>query len=144
MGLLEKEKRFIFHTYEEFEKVRQQISTYLQCASPHNHIMLEIALNEAVNNALFHTEKGTKIELKIRLTNSKRLIIRVSDNGEGFPVDGKLCDTGRDPFEERLFEESGRGLFLMKSIVDNVRFNKKGNEVMLIKHLGTEHNQFAS
>jgi anti-sigma regulatory factor (Ser/Thr protein kinase) len=54
-------------------------------------------------------------------------VVHVTDEGEGFDP-----ATVRDPTTpEDLEEPCGRGLFLIRSLVDEVRFNPKGNSICL-------------
>jgi anti-sigma regulatory factor (Ser/Thr protein kinase) len=56
-------------------------------------------------------------------------VVSVLDEGEGF-------DPSRVPdptAEENLGKDRGRGLFLVRNFVDEVRHNAKGNRVTIIK-----------
>ena len=56
-------------------------------------------------------------------------IFVVRDDGNGFDP-AKLADP-RDP--ANLQKCSGRGLFLIRTFMDEVRFNDRGNEITMIK-----------
>ena len=59
----------------------------------------------------------------------RSLICTVRDEGPGFDPDSLP-----DPFsEESLMRPSGRGLTLIRSFMDEVRFNDQGNEITLFK-----------
>jgi anti-sigma regulatory factor (Ser/Thr protein kinase) len=61
-----------------------------------------------------------------------RLVVR--DQGPGFDVSAvPNCDD-----LEALELERGRGLSLMRTLMDEVIFNDKGNEVTLVKRRETE------
>jgi serine/threonine-protein kinase RsbW len=54
----------------------------------------------------------------------------VTDEGDGF-------DPGAVPdprYGENLYKPEGRGLFLMRSYMDVVKFNERGNSVCMVKH----------
>ena len=73
---------------------------------------------------------------KVRLSLSRtpqRLTIRIADQGEGFdPVDVPDPVAG-----DNLLRQSGRGVFLMKTFMDEfaVRRLEPGTEVTLVKNL---------
>ncbi len=60
----------------------------------------------------------------------KDLIYVIRDEGPGFDT-SSLSDTTDSDDLEKL---SGRGLFLMRTFMDEVRFNDAGNEITLIKY----------
>ncbi|HWR08005.1 ATP-binding protein [Sporomusa sp.] len=97
---------------------------------------VEIIFNEAVNNAF---RQGSKVRVKIRKIGEK-LILRVKDSGHGFAGNlllHSLCSQDMDQlFDEKLIDESGRGLLIMKAMADEVCFNHQGNEIMLVIKLG--------
>ena len=102
--------------------------------------MLEVAVNEAVNNAFRHGSIG-RVSLKMRVINGRLLVMRVRDDGPGFDVSRILARLEKhDCFSvaahaSNPLPESGRGLFLMQAIADKVRFNQQGNEILLAKKL---------
>jgi len=96
---------------------------------------LAIVTTELVNNAIHHGNKNNP-EKKVSilfLVNSKRIEIRIKDEGSGFnPTQLK------DPLApENLMSESGRGIFLIKYLMDSINFNfsKDGTETIVIKNL---------
>lgn len=83
---------------------------------------LLVATTEAVNNGIIHGNKrdpGKKVVVQIEV-NSSTLIIRVRDEGDGMDV-----ETLPDPLaEENLMRENGRGVFLMRSLMHHVDFER--------------------
>lgn len=83
---------------------------------------LLVATTEAVNNGIIHGNKRDqtkKVTLSCEL-NHASLLVRVQDEGSG--VDP---DTLPDPLaEENLMRENGRGVFLMRSLMDAVEFER--------------------
>ena len=83
---------------------------------------LLVAATEAVNNGIIH---GNKRDPKKKVTitceaNRTALLLRVQDEGLG--VDPAALP---NPLaEENLMRENGRGVFLMKSLMDGVEFEK--------------------
>jgi len=60
-----------------------------------------------------------------------KISISVEDKGTGFDHN-KVPDPTK---EENLLMGNGRGVFLIKHLMDEVRFNKKGNRLTMVKHL---------
>jgi hypothetical protein len=72
--------------------------------------------------------KDRKVYMDVAMTTEEaRYVIR--DEGDGFDV-SKVPDPGDADVLER---EGGRGLLLMQTFMDEVRFNPTGNEVTMIK-----------
>jgi len=89
-----------------------------------------ISLTEAVNNAIVHGNKNDKnqmvtISLDVEDNNLKFL---VSDEGRGFDPDSIPDPTS----PENIETETGRGIFLMKHLSDEVNFITPGNKVELV------------
>ena len=98
-----------------------------------NH--LNMVLTEAMVNAIKHA-KATDPDkgLHIRITISrKQLAIKVYDNGQGFDL---KAVTNPD-FESDLLAERGRGIFIIRSLMDSVKYKKTkcGNVLEMKKTL---------
>jgi serine/threonine-protein kinase RsbW len=93
---------------------------------------LLVSCTEAVNNAIIHGNKSAPDKsVNVRCIVDKRfLTVRVKDEGKGFDPE-KL----QDPREEKnLMKESGRGFFLMRSLMDSVRVRRlKSGSVVEMK-----------
>ncbi|MFQ5601772.1 MAG: ATP-binding protein [bacterium] len=94
---------------------------------------LAIAVTEAVNNAIIHGNKqNKKKKVHIKFTfQKKKLIVTIKDEGEGFNPE-KLSDPLAP---ENLLKESGRGIFILSTLMDDVKFkfNKDGTEISMFK-----------
>jgi serine/threonine-protein kinase RsbW len=100
-----------------------------------------VAVRESVINAIKHgnAEDHTKrVTVEIRLepqVKPVRLVVRVIDQGPGFDPDAVA-----DPLApENLLRSSGRGIFFMRSFMDDItlqRIPEGGMEVRMIKKLG--------
>jgi serine/threonine-protein kinase RsbW len=89
-----------------------------------------IATTEAVNNAIKHGCKqkpDAMVTIQVR-RSGKELCFIVKDNGKGFDYENLPDPTA----PENIEREDGRGIFLMKSLADNVVFESNGAEVHLI------------
>ena len=99
---------------------------------------LLMALREALANAIKHGNRqdvSKRIHLEMDVVG-ENLQITIRDEGEGFEpakVDDPLAP------ENRL-KTSGRGIFYMKTFMDDVRFRRVeggGMEIVLTKNLGS-------
>ena len=92
---------------------------------------IRLALEESFNNAINH---GNRRDPKKQVTiafdvDETCFTITIADRGEGF--DPSVVPDPRA--DENLEKPSGRGIMLMRAYMDEVRFNKKGNQVQMIK-----------
>ncbi|SYZ73870.1 Anti-sigma regulatory factor (Ser/Thr protein kinase) [Candidatus Zixiibacteriota bacterium] len=97
---------------------------------------IAISVTEIVNNAIIHGNKsdpGKAVTIEIAKNNGA-ILITISDEGNGF-------DPGsvQSPIEENnLMREVGRGIFIVRSLMDDVVFEirrGKGTSVTLTKKL---------
>lgn len=94
---------------------------------------LAIAVTEAVNNAIIHgNKKDAKKTVTVKFEfEEKKLTVRIKDQGEGFTPENVS-----DPLApENLLKESGRGIFILSSLMDDVQyeFHDDGTEIVLVK-----------
>jgi serine/threonine-protein kinase RsbW len=94
---------------------------------------IELAVTEACTNVLRHVE-GTKAEYEVSVTvNEKQCDIRLVDAA------GEIFDHEAHGHKEaNLDAESGRGIFLMRAMVDELSFvsePENGSVVHLVKKL---------
>ena len=129
--------RLEFHRYGEYNRIRSRIRDLLQSVSLQHAPKIEIAIGEALANAL---RESMDVRVKLSLCG-RRLMVRISDGGGGF--DGRqrvaafqAADMEAE-FLDRLYAEGGRGILIMMAWMDQVIYNRKGNEVLLVKELGT-------
>jgi serine/threonine-protein kinase RsbW len=101
---------------------------------------IEVAVRESVINAIKHGNRNDEgkfvfVEFTSRPAGCvTEFVVRVRDQGEGFDP-----ETLPDPLApENLMKASGRGIFFMKSFMDDVvlrRAPEGGMEVQMIKRL---------
>jgi serine/threonine-protein kinase RsbW len=101
-----------------------------------------VAVRESVINAIKHGNrevpgKLVTVEFDMRPAASPtELVVRVRDQGEGFDPDAIA-----DPLApENLLKSSGRGIFFMRSFMDDVTLQRAaegGMEVRMVKKLAS-------
>jgi serine/threonine-protein kinase RsbW len=92
---------------------------------------IKLAMEEALTNAIKH---GNRSDPTKRITicyavSSQKTVINVADEGGGFRLDD-VPDPTRD---ENLDCPTGRGIMLMRAYMNHVHYNRKGNEVTMVK-----------
>jgi len=97
---------------------------------------LNLVLTEAMVNAIRHANANDpQEEVVIRITISDReLVILVFDHGQGFDI-GSITEPADT--DSGLIKEHGRGLFIMRSLMDSVEYRKVngGNVLEMRKKL---------
>ncbi len=114
------------HNIHRVEDFLARVNRILRLNDERFHVVL-LAVTEAVNNSIVHgNERDTKKKVFVTcLVRGKRLIIRVRDEGKGFDPAALP-----DPLQQdNLLRESGRGVFLMKQLMESVEYRRKGTEV---------------
>ena len=101
-----------------------------------------VAVRESVISAIKHGNREDSAKLvTVEFTftphsNPHELIVRVLDQGEGFDPD----DVADPLAPENMLKSSGRGIFFMRSFMDDVvlrRGDEGGMEVRMVKKLTT-------
>ena len=111
------------------EYVMRHCSTCCDYARRFN-LNFRVGLTEALSNAMLYgnasdPEKRVRVEVTIRV---EEVAVRVTDQGVGFDP-----TTVPDPtLPDNISKSGGRGIFLMRSLMDEVRFNAQGNAVTLV------------
>ena len=106
----------------------------------------EILMNAIEHGANFDPDKFVEISY---IRSRHMVMCRVKDPGEGFSLDeirhSALSNPPEDPIQHANYREEhgmragGYGVLVAKSLVDELIFDEKGNNVLLIKYLGRSH-----
>ena len=105
---------------------------------------VNVAVRESVINAIKHgnggdEEKQVHVDFTPLDTSAPRgIAIRVRDEGPGFDPD----DIPDPLAPENLLKNSGRGIFLIRSFMDEValqRATEGGMEIVMVKRAGSPH-----
>lgn len=120
---------YCFSTVEEFAQLREVVRKKLKEILVTGVDAFFVAINEAVNNAIFHGNKQDKTK-KVQLTITSmpgevRVIIR--DEGQGF--------TPANTSEDEGLRETGRGIEIIKHCVDRYYYTSEPSEMVLIKKI---------
>ncbi|QQS37390.1 MAG: ATP-binding protein [Ignavibacteriales bacterium] len=96
-----------------------------------------LAVTEATTNAIIHGNKcdaSKSVKISARVEN-KDLLISIKDEGHGFDP-GKVPDPTKP---ENLLKDSGRGLYLMRVYMDDLKYNvtPDGTETILTLKLNS-------
>ena len=95
-------------------------------------IQVELALQEALANAIRHGCKGDssrKVQCVISFDQRGEILVVVRDPGTGFDA-----ATVPDPLVgDNVLKSSGRGIFLINQLMDEVAFKDGGREVQMRK-----------
>ena len=100
---------------------------------------VSVAIRESVINAIKHGNKSDAakhvfVEFETATDAVPELAIRVRDQGEGF--DPETIANPLDP--ENLLKSSGRGIFLIRNFMDDVRLQRApegGMEIRMVKRV---------
>lgn len=132
----------------------------MQLCTVAEKVRIGTALTEALTNAYDHGNLELDSDLREQDDNSYRELaeerkqiapykdrrVRVSARFEPTGASFTFCDEGNgfdyknlpDPLDpENMLRASGRGLLLIETFMDEVRFNDTGNEITLVKHRTT-------
>jgi serine/threonine-protein kinase RsbW len=93
---------------------------------------IEIALREALINAVVHgnhENPAARVQVACRCSMGGEVSITVRDQGQGF--DNRAVADPTSP--DNLLSLSGRGICLMQSFMDEVRFEEGGTVVTMRK-----------
>jgi serine/threonine-protein kinase RsbW len=99
---------------------------------------LAIALSEALANAVIHgngLDPHRQVFVRARVTPGREATVEIRDCGPGFDH-ARL----RDPTsEQNVLLPRGRGIFLMRHLVDDIEYKPPGNCVCLIVRNHKDH-----
>ncbi len=90
---------------------------------------LRVALSEALANAIVYGNRlDPAKQVEVRVQMGRTFAVHVRDEGGGFDPAAVPDPTQPD----RLERPDGRGLFLIRQLMDDVSFNDRGNAICMI------------
>lgn len=117
--------------------IRQVTDTCRSLDLPRQQCSLNVpvALSEALSNAILrgnHEDVTKRVHLRT-LVADHELVFEIRDEGPGFNLEAST----RDPEQQNALErEDGRGIFLMRTLMDSVeQFQQGGNVVRMTLRL---------
>jgi serine/threonine-protein kinase RsbW len=117
------------------ETVEFVLSRCSRCQVTEQRLRLNfrVSLIEALSNAMLYGNrkdpaKRVRVEISIQRAS---VVATITDEGGGF--DPSLVPDPTVP--ANLEKPGGRGIFLIHSLMDEVRYNSRGNSVTLVLHI---------
>ena len=117
------------------QKTSQDVLTFLAPLPLGDAALFDIrlCLEEALINAMKYgnaLQKDLPVELDVEIDVAE-VRITVKDQGPGFDV-SKIEDCTE---EKNLYRNRGRGVYLIHQLMDRVRYNEKGNSLLMVKKI---------
>lgn len=118
----------------EIKKVSNAILNALDGSQATDSFIFDVRLacEEALINAIKHgnkNQKDKKIVVNFDITD-KSVVISVEDEGQGYNYQ-QLPDPRH---VSNLLRTGGRGLFLIRKMMDKIEFNEKGTKITMTKY----------
>jgi serine/threonine-protein kinase RsbW len=113
--------------------VVKEIQEYLKDARKDAVHDIKLAVEEAIINAMKHGNKfneGLHVIVDFAYDAGK-VCIAIQDEGKGYDYQAVPDPT----IEENILRGHGRGVFLIRKLMDEVRFNNSGNRIEMIKYI---------
>lgn len=123
-------------TFEAIEEVIQTLMILvreMRCGARDTE-EIELAMHEALANAVIHGNQqnpNKNVAVRCFCQPDRGMLLVVDDEGSGY-------DPAKVPNPTNaqcLMETHGRGLFMMRRLMDRVRVSRKGTRVTLVKRL---------
>lgn len=96
---------------------------------------IKVILNELLLNAIIHGNKEDKTKrVKVRTgIDNDFVYFIIEDEGEGFNFN--CSSQPEECLDISDLKESGRGILIVKNLCDKVKYNTKGNKIVVLKKL---------
>jgi len=92
-----------------------------------------LAVQEALANAVVHgcgNDPSKQVRCQLKSDPQGRILISVADPGPGFSP-----DLVPDPkWRENVYADHGRGVYLIRQLMDEVHFERNGSEIRMWKY----------
>lgn len=133
------EEEFIYRSNPmNLEKIRKKVKSLLLLLRLSPQILYDVivCISEACSNAIEHSKKSKDHDIKVKLKYELgKLFIEVIDFGKGFDEEDLKC-------KPMIESQNGRGVFIMKHLMDDVKFCKNNTHfsVRLTKKIVDRNN----
>jgi len=94
---------------------------------------IALAVQEALANAVIHgcnSDPSQEVRCRLQRDPMGRIVIIVTDPGPGFRPEA-ISDPKRT---ENLYQDHGRGVYLIRQLMDEVHFENGGNQIRMWKY----------
>lgn len=131
------DKTVIMHSLEEISATVSFFETYFQNLTNNIETVcaLKLCIQEALLNGFIHGnnyDKSKDLILKYHYDKKSSVFtVNIKDAGRGFDFTS-LPDPTK---EENILCEHGRGVFIIREYMDEMKYNKKGNELTFSKKI---------
>ncbi len=111
----------------------EYISENIPVADDEDLMEIRLILSELLFNAVIHGNKESSDKfVKLKITADGNTINAViSDQGEGFDLSRLSYKNG-----EPSTDEHGRGILLVRALVDSIAYSKSGSKILFSKRVG--------
>ena len=95
---------------------------------------IELAMREALANAVIHGNRqdpDKRVAVRAFCQPDRGILLVIDDEGSGF----NPAKVPNPIHAECLMETHGRGLFLIRRLMDRVRVSRKGTRITMVKRL---------
>jgi len=101
---------------------------------------LKVIVNELLINAIRHGNNETSnkyVKVAAGMATEKYAFILIEDQGEGCNYNCIIKSRNKHVYSTNFenVEESGRGLQIVNCLSDRIRFNRRGNRILILKKL---------
>ncbi len=121
----------------KLDVIRSTERELLGCLVEHDYtederFAVRLAFEEAIINAMKHGNKmNPTLSVRLRYQCGPEAVrIGIADEGEGFDPTGVPDPTA----DENLQRPCGRGVMLIRSYMDEVRYSREDRELMMVKY----------
>lgn len=105
---------------------------------------LKVILNELLLNAVKHGNKGDpgkSVRVTCGIASEEYIYLMVEDQGSGHDCKCLPCrnDNAADEKEVCEMKETGRGIMIVRNLCSKMKFNNRGNKVVILKTISKNH-----
>ncbi len=128
-------KTFIENDSHLLKEISREVTDELRSLGTHEGLIfdIQVAMEGALRNAMIHGNKfdpQKKVSVEAEVVGGK-VRVCVEDEGAGF-----VSSNVPDPTdEENILKTSGRGVYMINHLMDEVKYENGGRRVVMVKCL---------
>jgi len=128
-------KTFIENDSHLLKEISREVTDELRSLGTHEGLIfdIQVAMEEALRNAMIHGNKfdpQKKVSVEAEVVGGK-VRVCVEDEGAGFVSSNVPNPTD----EENILKTSGRGVYMINHLMDEVKYENGGRRVVMVKYL---------